>query len=42
MVKEVVGQVIADISENTAAEDLDSRKPVVEEDGMGQLPERGG
>lgn len=37
--KEVVGQVIADVSENAAAVDCDSYIPVPIENGMSELPE---
>lgn len=35
VVEEIVGQVIADVSEDTAAEHLHGRIPVVEENGVG-------
>lgn len=39
VVKEIVGQVIADVPKDTTTEHLYGREPVVEEDCMGQLPE---
>lgn len=38
MVEEIVGQIIADVSEDTAAEHLHGRIPVVEENRLRQLP----
>lgn len=38
MVEEVVCQIVAHVTEDTAAVYLHSREPVVEEDSMGQLP----
>lgn len=35
-----MGQIIADVAKDTTTEHLYGRKPVVEEDGMGELPER--
>lgn len=40
VVEEIVSQIITDVAEDTTTEHLDSCKPVVEEDGMGQFPER--
>ena len=42
VVEEVVSQIIADVAKDTSTEHLHGRKPVVEEDGMGELPERSG
>lgn len=39
VVEEIVSQIITDVAEDTTTEHLDSCKPVVEEDGMGQFPE---
>jgi hypothetical protein len=40
VVEEIVSQIIADVAKDTSTEHLNSREPVVEEDGMGELPER--
>lgn len=40
VVEEVVRQVVADVAEDTAAEDRRRRVPVPVEDRVGQLPER--
>lgn len=42
VVEEVMGHVVADVTENTAAEDSSGNGPVPVEDGVGQLPERRG
>lgn len=39
MVQEIVGQVVANVSEDSAAKHRHGCEPVVEEDCMGQLPE---
>ena len=39
MVQEVVGAVVADVAEDAAAVHCDCGVPVVEEDGVGELPE---
>lgn len=36
-----MGQIVADVSEDTAAVYLHSREPVVKEDSVGQLPKWG-
>lgn len=41
MVKEVVSQIVAHVTEDTATVYLHSREPVVEKDSMSQLPEWG-
>lgn len=41
MVEEVVSQIVAHVTEDTATVYLYSRKPVVEKYSMGQLPEWG-
>lgn len=41
VMQEIVGKVVADVTEDAAAVHGRGGIPVVEEDGMGQLPERG-
>ena len=41
MVEEVMGQVVADVTEDTTTEDCSCNRPVPVEDGMSQLPEWG-
>lgn len=41
VVKEIVGHVITGVSKDTSTVDSGCRIPVIEEDGMRQLPERG-
>lgn len=40
VVKEIVSEIVADVSKDTATEDLQGCEPVVEEHCVGQLPER--
>lgn len=35
-----MGHIIADVAKDPTTEDLQGRKPVVEEDGVGKFPER--